>query len=78
MRYIKNNTNEFLGLAGILDLDVGLSALSRDFEGEIFDISLHFGVVELATDETLGVKDTRQNVKLPCDCTQEVNLRVVL
>jgi hypothetical protein len=43
------NTYEFLGLATVLDRDVGLSPLVKHFEGEVLDIRLHFGILELAT-----------------------------
>lgn len=51
------NTDEFLCLTAVLDLDVRLSGPADDLEGEVLDIRLHFGVIELAADETLGVKD---------------------
>ncbi len=49
-------THKFLVLAAVLDLDVGLSTLVKDLEGEVLHIRLHFSIRKLATDETLGVE----------------------
>lgn len=46
-----------LGLATVLDLDVGLATLVDDLEREVLHIGLHLSVRELAADETLGVED---------------------
>ena len=59
----KKTTYEFLGLATVLNLNVGLAILAEDLEGEVLDIRLHFGVVELATNESLSVEDTVINVR---------------
>lgn len=48
---------ELLGLALELDLDDGLAILLDDFEGEVLHVGLDLGVVELASDQTLGVED---------------------
>ena len=48
---------EFLGLATVLDLDVGLASLVDNLEGEVLDIGLNLSIAELATDETLSVED---------------------
>ena len=53
----KHVTHEFLVLATVLDADVRLSGLVENGEREVLDIGLDLGVVELATDETLRVKD---------------------
>jgi hypothetical protein len=49
-------TYEFLVLATVLYPDVRLAALVDDREGEVLDVGLHFGIRELATDETLGIE----------------------
>jgi hypothetical protein len=41
-----------------LNPNVRLAALVDDLEWEVLDIGLHFCIVELPTDETLGVEDT--------------------
>jgi len=41
-----------------LNADVGLSGLVIDLEREVFEIRLHLGFIELATNETFRVKDT--------------------
>ena len=46
-----------LGLALVLNLDDGLTTLVDDGEGEVFHISLNFGVIELASNETLSIED---------------------
>ena len=51
-------TYEFLLLASVLDTNIGLPGLVEDFEGEVLDVVLHFEVIKLAADETLGVEDT--------------------
>lgn len=53
-------THEFLGLALELDLDVGLAALVGDLEGKVLDVGLDFDIIELATDQSFCVKDTRE------------------
>lgn len=49
---------EFLGLALELDLNAGLAAPVDDLEGEVLHVGLDLGVVELAADEALGIKDS--------------------
>ena len=56
-------TYDLLGLATVLNLNVGLAILAEDLEGEVLEIGLHLGVVELATNETLSVEDTVINVR---------------
>ena len=53
----KWNTYEFLGFASVLDRNIGLSSLVDHLEGKVLDIGLHFDIVELATNETLGTED---------------------
>ena len=43
--YAKLTTYEFLVLATILDLDVGLLVLADDLEGEVLHVCLHLRVV---------------------------------
>ena len=57
---IMNCTHEFFLLTTVLNLDVGLSSLTYDLEGEVLDIRLDFYVVEFATDETLSIEYTDQ------------------
>lgn len=49
--------SEGLGLALELNLDVGLTTLVDDLEGEVLHIGLDLRVGELATDQSLGVED---------------------
>jgi hypothetical protein len=51
-------TYKLLLLASILNPDVRLTILIEDGEGEVLDVSLHFRVGELATDETLCIENT--------------------
>ena len=46
-----------LGLALVLNLDDGLTTLVDDGEREVFHIGLNFGVIELASNETLSIED---------------------
>ena len=41
-----------------MNLDDGLAGLLNDLERPVLHVLLNFRVVELAADETLGVKDT--------------------
>lgn len=47
---------ERLGLAEVLDLDLGVATLINDLEGPALDVLLDGGVVETATDETPASK----------------------
>lgn len=58
---VKSGAYEFLGLATVFNGHVRFSRLVKHLEGEVFDIGLDFGIVEFATDETLGIKDTARN-----------------
>jgi len=51
-------TYEFLLLASVLDTNIRLPGLVEDLEREVLDVILHFEVIKLAADETLGVEDT--------------------
>ena len=53
----KWNTYEFLGFASVLDRNIGLSILVDHLEGKVLDIGLHFDIIELATNKTLGTED---------------------
>lgn len=53
-------TYEFLLLATVFNLNIGLAIFAEDPEGEVLDIGLNFSVIEFTTDETLGVEDTKQ------------------
>lgn len=55
---VMQGTYEFLGLASVFNRNIGLSSLVQHLEGEMLDIGLHFNIVELATNETLGIEDT--------------------
>jgi hypothetical protein len=50
MRSRQFGTYEFLRLALILDLDIGLSSLVEDLEGEVFDVRLDFSVIIFSPD----------------------------
>jgi len=54
----ERNTYKVLGLTTVLNLDDWLAALVDNLEGEVLDIGLDFSVVELASNETLGIEDT--------------------
>jgi len=49
--------SEVLGLALELNLDDGLASLVNDLEREVLHIGLDLRIVELATDQSLGVED---------------------
>ena len=53
----KVQTYKLLGLALVLNLDDGLTTLVDDGEREVFHIGLNFGVIELASNETLSIED---------------------
>lgn len=50
--------SEVLGLALVLDRDDRLAVLLLDFEWPVLDVAGDILVVHLATNETLGVKDS--------------------
>jgi len=60
-------TYEFLFLATIFDPDVWFASLVDDFEGEVLEVGLHFGIGKFATDETLGIEDTGGAISMPID-----------
>jgi hypothetical protein len=62
----RNKTYEIFLLATILDLDVRFASLVEDLEGEVLNIGLHFGIVELSADETLCIEDT-ENINISND-----------
>lgn len=43
----------------------------------MFDIRLHFGIIKLAANETLGIKDTGKGVSATEKIRPRMNLRVV-
>jgi len=51
-------THEFLLLALVLNMNIGLPSLVEDLEREALDVILHFEVIKLAANEMLGVEDT--------------------
>jgi len=53
-----NITHEVLFLPAVFDLDRGLSPFVDDLEGEVLHVRLNLCIIELASDETLGVKYT--------------------
>ena len=57
-------TYKFFLLATILDLDIRLSVFAHNFEGEVLNIGLHFGVSEFSTDETLRIENTIESNQL--------------
>jgi hypothetical protein len=52
-------THEFLIFASVLHTNTDLPGLTEALEREMLDICLHFGILESAADETLGIKDTK-------------------
>ena len=48
---------ESLGLVLVLDLELGLGGFINHGEGPVLHVSLDSGVLELAPDQSLGVKD---------------------
>jgi hypothetical protein len=50
-------TNKVLLIATIFYTDVGLAILLDDLEGPVLHVLFDFWVVNLATNETLGVED---------------------
>jgi len=61
-------THEFLLLASVLNTNIGLPGLVEDLEREVLDVILHFEVIKLAADETLGVEDTElDELRRYCD-----------
>ena len=58
LNQLNDQTYEFLVLATVLDLDVWLSSLVDDLEGEVLDIGLHFRIGESTADKTFNSEDT--------------------
>jgi hypothetical protein len=61
----ENHGRDFLGcefflLALEFDLNHWFPLLVEDGEREVLEIRLYFGIVEFATDEALGIEDTRE------------------
>ena len=54
---VDGETHEFAELATVLDLDVRLSTLVRDLEWPVLLVALGLRVIDLASNETLGVED---------------------
>ena len=50
-------SGELLGLALVIDLDLGLGAVVDDSEGPVLDVHLDGGIIKLPSDQSLGVKD---------------------
>jgi hypothetical protein len=50
-----------LGLALVFNLNVWLSSLVDDFEGEVFDVCLHLSIIKFPSNQTLRIQDTIQN-----------------
>ena len=53
-----DQTYKFLVFATVLDPDVRLAGLVDDFEGEVLEIGLDFGIGEFTANETLCIEDT--------------------
>ena len=60
------DTHELLLFALVLDLDDRLVVLSTDLEWPVYLITLNLGVVDLATNETLGVEDGVLGIGVIC------------
>ena len=52
------NTYKLLGLTLVINFNVWLCGLVDNFEGEVFEICLYFGIVEFPSNQTLCVEDT--------------------
>lgn len=48
-------------LTAVLDLDVRLTLLGEDLEGEVLQARPKFGVIDFMAIETIGVKDTNES-----------------
>jgi hypothetical protein len=53
------DTHKFLLLSTVLNLDVRLSRLVNNFEGEALDIGLHLCIFVFAANETLRERNSR-------------------
>lgn len=55
-RQNETTTHKFLFFPTVFDLDDGFASAADDFEGEVLHVRLDLGIIELASDETLGVE----------------------
>ena len=53
------DTYEFLLLAAVFNTDIGFTTLAEHLEREVLDIRLNLGIVELATNKTFCIENTR-------------------
>jgi hypothetical protein len=51
-------TYEFFFLATVFNTDVGFTTLAEDLEGEVLEVGLNFGIIELATNKTFCIENT--------------------
>ena len=61
MFHCRSGTYKLLVLTTVCDGNVWLSGLVEDLEGEVLDIRLHFGIVKLATNKTLGIENATKD-----------------
>ena len=52
-------TYKFLIFSTVYNTDIGFTILAEALEREVFEIRLNLGIVELATNQAFGIKDTR-------------------
>jgi hypothetical protein len=63
-------------LAAVLHTDVRVSAFAEDGEGEVLHVRLHFVVVELTADKSLGIEHARVKVRISMTKKKIQNVRV--
>jgi hypothetical protein len=51
-------TDKFLFLTTVGDLDVGFAAFVENFKGEVFNVGLHFGIREFASNKSFSIENT--------------------
>jgi hypothetical protein len=55
------DTYKFFLLSAVFNTNVGFTTLAENFEGEMFDIRLDLGIIELASNETFRIEDTAES-----------------
>ena len=53
------DTYEFFLIATVFNTDIGFAILAEHLEREVLDIKLNLGIVELATNKTFCIENTR-------------------